>query len=173
MTSVTKVTSAFLAKMLDDDWGPSWTKEEIEADLRQLLDAALPHFKFPRVSLDIYEYAADEDGKLLTDENGEYYTDPNAEYTVSYFEDNLSNEEIQIVSTYMKCEWLNRSILTWERIKPLYEERDFSEANMLDKLYDALEAERNRALKLEAIYYRSIKRSPWDYTRLAGDVSDK
>jgi hypothetical protein len=30
------------------------------------------------------------------------------------------------LATYMKCEWLNRTILTWENVKPLYEERDFS-----------------------------------------------
>lgn len=71
----------------------------------------------------------------------------------------------------MKCEWLNREILTWERIKPLYEERDFSEANMLSKLYDALEIERKRGLKLESIYYRSINYNPWDYTQLSGSPS--
>ena len=143
MTSVQTVYSAFLSKMLDDDW-TNWNQEEVESDLAELLNGAIPYFKFPRVSLDI------------NDDN---------------FEGDLSNEEVQILATYMKCEWLNRSILTWERIKPLYEERDFSEANMLDKLYDSLEIERNRALKLESIYYRSIKRSPWDYTRLAGDIN--
>ena len=134
-----KIFTAFLAKMLDDSW-EQWS--DAEADVEQLLLAALPHFKFPRVSLDI-------------NDQGE-------------FVDELSNEEIQIIATYMKCEWLNREILTWERIKPLYEERDFSEANMLNKLYEALQIERGNALKLEALYYRSVKRSPWDYTRLAG-----
>ena len=35
----------------------------------------------------------------------------------------------------MKCEWLNRTILTWEHVKPMYEEKDFSEANLIDKLH--------------------------------------
>lgn len=139
MTSKEKVIEAFLSKMLDDQW-TNW--EDSESDINQIFLAALPYFKFPRVSLDI-----NSDGEFVEE---------------------LSNEEIQIIATYMKCEWLNREILTWERIKPLYEERDFSEANMLDKLYDALDSERSRALKLEALYYRSVKRSPWDYTRLAG-----
>jgi hypothetical protein len=60
---------------------------------------ALTWFKFPRVSLDF-----NEEG---------------------FFND-LNNEEIQIIADYMKCEWLNRCILTWENVKPLYEERDFS-----------------------------------------------
>ena len=42
------------------------------------------------------------------------------------FIEELGSEEIQILSTYMKCEWLNRCIMTWENVKPLYEERDFS-----------------------------------------------
>ena len=80
------------------------------------------------------------------------------------FVEDLSNAEIQILACYMKCEWLNRSILTWERIKPQYEEKDFSEANMLDKLYSALEQELKEAKLKESIYDRSIDRKPFDYT---------
>ena len=68
----------------------------------------------------------------------------------------------------MKCEWLNRTILTWEHVKPLYEERDFSQANLIDKLNQTLEAERKSAEKLESLYYRAIKHKPFDYRRLSG-----
>ena len=81
----------------------------------------------------------------------------------------MGSEEIQILSSYMKCEWLNRSIMTWENIKPLYEERDFSMANMLDKLYDSLEFEKKEAKRIESIYYRSIDNKPFDYRKLAGE----
>ena len=67
----------------------------------------------------------------------------------------------------MKCEWLNRTILTWENVKPLYEERDFSQANLLSKFNDMLVAEKKNAARLEAVYYRSINRRPFDYTQLA------
>lgn len=113
MTPVTEVYDAFLAKISDDEW-LFWTEEERHQDLRTILDAALPLFKFPKHDISINEQG---------------------------FTEELSNDEIQILACYMKCEWLNRSILTWERIKPQYEERDFSEANMLDKLYSALEQE--------------------------------
>ena len=69
----------------------------------------------------------------------------------------------------MKCEWWNRTILTWENVKPLYEERDFSQANLLDKFKELLGREEYKALKLERIYYRSIKGKPFDYSRLAGE----
>jgi hypothetical protein len=75
---------------------------------------ALSWFKFPRTSL---------------------------EYNENGFINDLSNEEIQIIADFMKCEWLNRSIMTWENVKPLYEERDFSQANLLDKLKDLLESQ--------------------------------
>ena len=70
----------------------------------------------------------------------------------------------------MKCEWLNRTILTWENVKPLYIERDFSQANLLDKFNQMLAAERKNAEKLEAKYYRSIKKKSFDYTQLASKI---
>ena len=139
-TPFQKVYDSFLSKILEDEWG-QWTIEEVECDMRQLLEAAIPNFKFPRVSLE-----RDDDGFL----------------------EEISNEEIQILATYMKCEWLNRNILTWENIKSLYEERDFSQANMLSQLGATLERERDNALRLESIYYRSIKGRPFSYRKLAG-----
>lgn len=140
MTPFWNVYDAFLAKTLEDEWS-NWTIEETEADLRQLLESAIPYFKFPRVSLD-----RNEDGFIA----------------------DLNPEEIQILSTYMKCEWLNRSIMTWENVKPLYEERDFSQANLLDKLKNTLEAERLNASRLEGFYYRSVKGKSFKYRKLAG-----
>lgn len=139
MTNLQVVYDAFLGKMLEDEWS-NWYIEDIEEDWHSLLMAALPWFKFPRVSLDI------EDNNFVED---------------------LNNEEIQILATYMKCEWLNRTILTWENIKPLYEERDFSQANLLDKFNSTLAAEKKNAARLEAVYYRSRNRQPFAYRQLA------
>ena len=144
MTNFQVVYDAFLAKILDDEW-EYWEEEDLQQDLKSLLDGALPWFKFPRVSLEV-----DTDG----------------------FTDDLNNEEIQILATYMKCEWLNRTILTWENVKPLYEERDFSQANLIDKFNQMLEKEKKNAARLEATYYRSISRKPFDYTRLATQIKD-
>lgn len=143
MTPYQKVYDAFLVKMLEDEW-VNWTEEEISQDLRGILEGAISWFKFPRISLD-------------RDDNG--------------FINDLDNEEIQILACYMKCEWLNRTILTWENVKPLYEERDFSQANLLDKFNQLLEAEKYNALKLERIYYRSIKGKPFKYSNLAGIIN--
>jgi len=139
MTSFDKVYAAFLSKVLDDEW-ETWEEEDVEEDLFALLQVAIVRFKFPRVSL---------------------------EYGPEGFVDDLTNEEIQILATYMKCEWLNRNILSWDNVKPLYDERDFSQANLLDKFNATLAAEQKNAARLEAIYYRSVNKKPFGYRRLA------
>ena len=141
MTPYTKVYEAFLARILEDEWD-NWLIEEAMADWRQILDMAVPHFKFPRVSLE------------QTDEG---------------FSGELTSAEIQILANFMKVEWLNRCIMTWENVKPLYVERDFSQANLLDKLNALVEAERKNAEKMESIYYRSRKGKPFDFSKLAGN----
>ena len=140
MTPFRKVNEAFLSRILEDEW-QHWMLEEAEQDWYQIMINALTWFKFPRTSLEI-----NEEG----------------------FINDLSNEEIQIIADFMKCEWLNRCIMTWENVKPLYEERDFSQANLLDKLESALETERKQAEKRESIYYRSRNGKPFDYSKLAG-----
>ena len=109
-------------------------------DWRQILDMAVPHFKFPRVSLE------------QTDEG---------------FCGELTTAEIQILANFMKVEWLNRCIMTWENVKPLYVERDFSQANLLDKLNAMLASEKANAKEMESIYYRSRKGRPFDFSQLA------
>lgn len=142
MTSFSKVYDAFLSKILEDEW-EEWSEDELKEDLVTLLKGAMVRFKFPRVSL------AYEGDSFVAD---------------------LSDEEIQILASYMKCEWLNRTILTWENVKPLYEERDFSQANLLDKFNAMLAAEQKNAAKLESIYYRSVNKKPFNYRDLATQI---
>lgn len=139
MTAYSTIYEAFLARILEDEW-EDWLLEEAEQDWRQILEAALYWFKFPRVSM---------------------------EHNEEGFVADLSNQEIQIIANYMKCEWMNRCLMTWENIKPLYQERDFSQANLIDKLKNLLVEERENALRLESIYYRSHNGTPFDYSRLA------
>lgn len=140
MTPFRKVYEAFLSRILEDEW-QQWMIEEAEQDWRQIMENAITWFKFPRISL---------------------------ERTEEGFVSELSQAEIQVIADFMKCEWLNRCIMTWENVKPLYEERDFSQANLLDKLSGALEQERKQAKERESIYYRSRNGKPFDFSKLAG-----
>ena len=144
MTSFDVVYTAFLSSILEDDW-TGWTETEIKADIFTFLQKAIARFKFPRVSLD---------------------------YTSEGFTDTLTNDEVQILACFMKCEWLSRTLLRWDNVKPLYVERDFSQANFLDKLNATLELTEKQAAKLESKYYRSIKHRPFNYGALATSIPD-
>lgn len=139
MTPLDDVYTAFMSKLLEDEWA-NWDESQVEEDLLTILDGALPWFKFPR--------------KSLEHDNEEFF-------------DDLDNEEIQIIASYMKCEWLNRTILTWENVKPLYDERDFSQANLLSKFTELLRKEEAKVHRLEGVYYRAPKRKPFSYSQLA------
>lgn len=155
MTSYDVVYSAFLSKITGDDWEFEYredinqmlpTENDLE-DLRQILENALPYFKFPRTSL-----ARNDEG----------------------FENDLSPEEISIISEYMKVEWLDRTIHTWENVKVMYDERDWSPANLLKQFISLLDRSEQKALKLERLYSRSITdkdgmRKPFDFSQLAGE----
>lgn len=140
-TPYQKIYEAFLVKLpSDNDEWDGWLREETEEDMRHILESAIPYFKFPRISLE-------------RDESG--------------FKNELNSEEIEIIATYMKCEWLNRQILSLENIGPQYDERDYSPANQLAKLNELLKATQNRAAKLESFYYRSIQGKPFKYSQWA------
>ena len=140
-TPYQKIYEAFLVKLpSDNDEWDGWLREETEEDMRHILESAIPYFKFPRISLE-------------RDENG--------------FTNELKSEEIEIIATYMKCEWRNRQIVSLEDIGPEYDERDYSPANQLAKLNELLKATQNRAAKLESFYYRSIQGKPFKYSQWA------
>lgn len=50
------------------------------------------------------------------------------------FIDTLGNDEIQLLANLMKSEWINRTIAVWDNLRQLYSDKDFSQANFLDKL---------------------------------------
>lgn len=141
MTPYGEIYKAFLTKIEEDEWA-GWEKEFIEADLKTILEGAIVYFKFPRISL--------------------------IDRTEEGFNSDLSNEEIQVLATYMKVEWLNRAIMTWENVRPQYDEQDFSQANLINNFIKKLAQEQEKAQKLEARYYRSINEKPFPYRKLAG-----
>ncbi len=142
MTSFQVVYDAFLAKISTDEWVNSgMTEEQIQEDWRAMLESAIMNFKFSRIGLDRGETS---------------------------FNNELTSQEIQVLSVFMKKEWLSRTILCWQNIRATYEERDFSQANMLDKLVKLYEQVEQDAKDIENLYYRSVAGRPFDFTSLAG-----
>ena len=108
-TPLQDVYDAFLSKIEADDWMLTEEENVVTEDWRMLLNAAIMQFRYPRVSLDYDKESA-------------------------VFTDNLGNDEIQLLALLMKSEWINRCIATWDNLRQLYNDKDFSPANFLEQL---------------------------------------
>ena len=102
-------------------------------------------FRYPRVSLDYDKESA-------------------------VFTDNLGNDEIQILANLMKLEWIRRCISTWDNIRQLYSDKDFSQANFLDKLNKTGEQVRDECRLMLDRYGRSTNYKP---SKLFGKLAGK
>lgn len=147
MVSLMDVYDAFLSKVNEDDWSQYYSKEDLEwfiKDWRAFLNSALLYFKFPRCSLEINEQ------------------------NQTFIDENMGSSEIHVLATYMKQEWLKRTIDSWENIKTQYDEKDFSQANLLKTFISLKDQVIEEAKFAESVYYRSVKKKPFNYKKLAG-----
>ena len=106
-TPLQKVYDAFLAKVEADDWMMNEYWDEVEKDWRQILDQAIFQFRYSRIPL---------------------------EHNNTEFENELTNDEIQVLANLMKLEWVRRCVATWDNLRQMYSNKDFSQASFLQKL---------------------------------------
>ena len=147
-TQFTDVYNRFLGKITDDMY-MELTPEDTIKDLRRLLIDALPSFEFPRQNIMDYSIKTEIiDEPDLKPEDfligviwGELPEDnerpPQALIERSYFEVELTNEEINIIALIMVHSWLQRQITSIENTRMKYSGTDFkmtSQANHLSKL---------------------------------------
>lgn len=154
-TSFFKVYDAFLARIVADDWTLQEDRAIVERDWRQLLKIAIFRFKYPRVKLDVQS-------STVTTPSGR-------ELEIEQFSNDLTNDQIQLLGLYMKHQWIKRCVASWENIRQLYADKDFSQANHLDKLNKLQAAVALEVHKAEGIYDRSREKSPAElFRKLAG-----
>ena len=158
-TPFIKIYDAFLARITADEWTLEEELAIVERDWQELLQMAIFRFKYPRIELNIEEL--DSDNELDAHKGYQFVND-------------LTNDEIQLLALYMKHEWIKRCIASWENIRQLYADKDFSQANHLDKL-NKLEAAVNLEVhRAEGIYDRSRSKRPADlFRKLAGKKNAK
>jgi len=89
-TPLQKVYDAFLAKVEADDWMMNEYWDEVEKDWRQILDQAIFQFRYSRISL---------------------------EHNDIEFDNELTNDEIQVLANLMKLEWVRRCVATWDNLR--------------------------------------------------------
>jgi hypothetical protein len=155
-TPFLKVYDAFLARITADEWTLEEELAIVERDWQELLNIAIFRFKYPRVSLEREEVEPSSD-------------DNPHELKVYQFVEDLTNDEIQLLALYMKHEWVKRCIASWENIRQLYADKDFSQANHLDKLNKLEAAIASDVRRAEGIYDRSREKRPANlFKKLAG-----
>lgn len=133
MTSFETVYDRFFGKITDDLY-LELTPEDTQRDLQSLLIDSIPAFEFPKQKLDF----------VIEDKE-------------TYFESNLTNEEINILALLMKNAWLNRQITSIENTRQKYSGSDFkmtSQANHLAKLLELREETRREEFHMQRLYKR-------------------
>jgi hypothetical protein len=142
MTPSSKVYNAFLRQITDDMY-MELTKEDTMKMLSELLDSAISWFEFPRQSLDVEIPDEEEDD----DED-------------FYFVNDLTDEEIKILATYMVQEWIGQQLASVENIRMKYSGSDFkltSQANHMAKLQSLQKEYERKGFHLQRLYKRRKK----------------
>ena len=168
-TQFTEIYNRFLNKITDDMY-MELTPEDTIKDLRNLLIDAIPGFEFPRKVIDDYvlETLVVEENEtkpddfiigVIWDELPEDADDEIPEVLIerSYFNAELTSEEINILAILMMCAWLNRQVASIENTRMKYSGTDFkmtSQANHLSKLLSLLAECQRQSHHMQRLYKR-------------------
>ena len=157
-TSFSLVYDNFLSKITDDMY-----MEMTELDTFRLLEdfliTAIPKFEFPRVNLMAYELSYEEPStyKGVESDNIEVAA---ILYKGGVFDAELSQEEINILSTYMIVEWFGQQLASVENTRMKYSGSDFkftSQANHMGKLLSLKKDYEREGFHLQRLYKRRRK----------------
>ena len=168
-TQFSEIYNRFLNKITDDMY-MELTPEDTIKDLRNLLIDAIPGFEFPRKVIDDYvlETLVVEENEtkpddfiigVIWDELPEDADDEIPEVLIerSYFNAELTSEEINILAILMMCAWLNRQVASIENTRMKYSGTDFkmtSQANHLSKLLSLLAECQRQSHHMQRLYKR-------------------
>ena len=167
-TQFTTVYNRFLSKITDDMY-MELTPEDTIKDLQKLLINAIPGFEFPRKNLNDYILLIDKIPQSeLTEEDfviGIVWGDLPEDNTTpsyvlvekSYFQVELTTEEINILAILMMEAWVQRQVTSIENTRMKYSGSDFkmtSQANHLSKLLSLLSETQRQSLHMQRLYKR-------------------
>ena len=159
------VYKVFLSKITDDMY-MELTPQDTQAILQELLLSSLHWFEFPRQSLD-YQIKKFE----LEDQNGNLIL---AEDWV--FLNKLTNEEVNIISTYMVVEWIGQQLASIENVRMKYSGPDFkftSQANHMQKLGKLQSDYKTQGFHLQRLYKRRKQDENGVYKSTLGNLMKK
>ena len=131
-TSFSTVYDSFLSKVTDDMYMELFP-DETAAILRDLLLNAIPWFEFPKVDVSDYDLE------------------------VSAFNMPLTNEEINIIATYMVVEWMSTQLANVDLVRQKYSGDDFkftSQAAHMNTLLKMKDSYESKGHHLQRLYKR-------------------
>ena len=159
ITPFSKVHDSFLSKITDDMF-MELTELDTFRILDELLMSAVHKFEFPRI--DLTDYDLEELNEVVqyqgVESNGE---EVNAYiYDSGRFNNQLSPEEINILSIYMIVEWLGQQLASVENTKMKYSGSDFkftSQANHMSKILQMKKDYEREGFHMQRLYKRRKK----------------
>lgn len=144
-TPFTTVYKNFLSKTTEDMY-MQLSEEDTYEILRQLLLSAIPSFEFPRQSLK-YQLIKMQDQQ-----------DQDQVFTFIWaFVNELTQEEINILGTYMVVQWVGQQLASVENVRMKYSGPDFkftSQANHMHKLLQLEKEYQRKGFHLQRLYKR-------------------
>lgn len=173
-TPFSKIYDAFLSKVTDDMY-----MEFTELDTYRMLDVllleAIQKFEFPRVNLNSYELP-------FVVEEGQYQgiESDNIEvraylYDGGYFNNYLTQEEINILATYMVVGWIGQQLASVENTRMKYSGSDFkftSQANHIHKLLQLKKEYERDGFHLQRLYKRRKPDEQGIYRSTMGQIME-
>ena len=146
ITPFSKVYNRFFSKVTDDMY-MELSEFDTYSLVEELLVSAIYSFEFPRVDLTNYVLSS------VTEEN-------EIEIAEGYFNSVLTDEEINILATYMVVGWLGQQLASIENIRMKYSGSDFkftSQANHMSKIQSLKEHYEKEGFHLQRLYKRRKK----------------
>ena len=146
-TSFSEIYRSFSAKITDDMY-MEFSEADTSAMMQDLLITAIHKFEFPRNPF-VWKLNHHEE----TDIDGHTYM-------VGAFRGRVTEEEINILATYMVVEWLGQQLASIEMTRMKYSGADFkftSQANHMQKLLRLKRDYEREGFHLQRLYKRRIR----------------
>ena len=167
------VYDSFFSKIVDDMY-MEMTEIDTYKILEELLISAIHKFEFPRIDLTDYQTNEIEDIVDYSGVESNYDEVKAFVYNNSGFFNNiLTPEEINILSTYMVVEWLGQQLATVENTRMKYSGSDFkftSQANHMSKILSLKKDYEREGFHLQRLYKRRIKDEEGIMRSTFGDI---
>ena len=159
-TPFSDVYTNFLSKITDDMY-MELTPQDTKAILEELIINAVPKFEFPRQDLS-YELRdlgnQDDEGNPIEE---------------LVFVNELTDQEVNIVTTYMIVEWVGQQLASVENVRMKYSGSDFkftSQANHMQKLLQLKRDYEREGFHLQRLYKRRLKDKDGIYRSTFGSL---